>query len=460
MPTDITEETSGLPETLFDSTDGNVRLSDTATAAGPAKISVTKSTSESLDDLFKVANEGAKVVTEDEPSEVDPVVTETTKDEGNTDSTDDLDTKAEKARAKEVTAAKQISDNKAASDKLAAEKAKEVAVIEPDDVLKKHQAPPHASPKAAEAFANVKNAAREHIAALNQQLQEARTKSESAAAGKLPDAIEQELKELRAFRRSRDFANDPEYQKNFVAPVSAVEEAVFGKLKQNGFTDAHLESIKKIGFSKLDWEPVLEKLPTVARSLVAAKLMEHENLSEKQTEALKNAPKQEEFDKKTTEDTARKTAEDSALVEAIINKVLDGEDDQTKKPFRDLVLNKKEIPVNATDDQKKEFEAHNTFVESQNSRLKAILADRSPRMFGTLAASTLLAYRFKHEVELLRPEVIALRARLAKIRKSSSTAAAAGGAAAPGSAPKQSKLIMRGEEALDQLKNEAEGRSQ
>lgn len=327
---------------------------------------------------------------------------------------------ADKAKADAGKTAEQLAAEKAAADKLAAEQA---AAAEPKDALAEVKLPPYVKPPTVNAFSEVKRIARETIAKLEKQVRDAEAKVPKN--GGLTAETEKELTELRNFRKVYDFKSDTEFQKNYVKPVADNNESIFTKLEGAGFTKEQIGQIKVIGTDKLDWTPVLEKLQPPVRRAIEAKLLDNENIADKRAAAEKAAEgAPAEFEKKQKDAADKARAEDNALRETTANAIL------SQVPWFKV----KDIPLTATPDEKKRLEADNAFVAEQQGRLKDIMGDQSPGMFGTLAASTLLAYQFKREAIDYKARAEAAETELAKIKKASKPNAR------PSSAPNDGKI--------------------
>lgn len=328
--------------------------------------------------------------------------------------------KADAGKTKEqIAEEKKVAEDKAVADRIASDKAKE-----PKDKLSEVALPPYVKPPTVDAFNKVKQIAREEKAELEKRL--AATEARIPKNGGLTPEVEKELTDLRNFRKAHDLTGDVEFKNTYTKPIEANTETILGKLKASGFTDEQITQIKGIGIDKLDWEPILEKLPAVARRAVEAKLLENDNLIDKRAAALKAAEKApEEFEKKRKAEADRAASEDRAAADVTAKEILD------QVPW----FKAKDIPVAATAEERKTLEDHNAFVAEQTARLKEIMSDRSSAMFGTLAASTLLAYQHKRDATIYKGRAEKAEAELERIKKSSTRR--------PSSAPTDGKIIER-----------------
>jgi hypothetical protein len=320
---------------------------------------------------------------------------------------------------------------------------------EPADKLKEVQLPPHAKPASYKAFDEIKRVAREEIAAVRKELDEVKTKLPKEGQKILDPQIEKELEDLRAFRAAHDYTRTPEFEKNFVTPIAENETALFAKLKQVGFTDEKIAEVKKIGVDRLDWDAVFEKLPQTSKLSLQSLLLTREQLNEKKiAEEGKAKAAPTEYAKKQQEVSARKQAEEQAEVLAAAGEVLDKVD----------WLKEKTVPVDATEEQRKQLETDNTFVREQKARYDALLKDRSGYTHGALVSAAIAAYQFRRDLDAFKTRAETAEAELAKVKKASSTARAARSAPPPGRGPaKPFTLIKHTGDALDELRAQVEG---
>lgn len=443
MPTEPKTETTVV---THDGTDGN----DPKPASTPlgdqsaAKVSVSDGSS-ALDDLLKQA--GGDPLNPDAPL---PVKSE---------DDDEVETDEEKAAAE----TKRIADEKAIADKKVLDDAAgkppvtdplkpvdppAVPPVEPDDAYAKIKPPPHSKPATTESFNALKKAAREEAAKLRTELEDAKKKIPTDGSAMTPE-LKKELDDLKAFRAAHDIQNTAEFVAAHVTPLQTNNETILAKLKSAGYTDEHIAKIKEIGLDKLDWEPVLAKLPTIARRAIEAKLLENETLNDKRAAAIAAAQKAPgEFTAKQAEaaKNAAKQAdtETTAEIESVIGKV------DWSKP--------KEVPAAATAAERTEIENFNKFVKEQSDRKAIMLEDRSPKMRGTLVAAALLAYQFMGQSQSWQKRAEEAEAELARVRKSSSTARRASNAPTTGLPAKNTSPLQSGKEALDAFQTEAAAR--
>lgn len=341
-------------------------------------------------------------------------------------------------------------DEKPADEKPADDKKK--------DRLDEVELPPYTKPKAAESFARVKEIARqelkqreEQIAALQKERDEAVKKSTETP--KVSPEELKELEDLRNWRKSIDVENDPSW-KEFDGRVSKNVENIYSKLKEAGMSEANISEIKKLGGpAQVDWEPIYEKLPSATRRYIDAKLVENENISEQKKEALASAKtKADEFLKARTEKEQKSEAQ---TIEAQ-KKAVDA-----YRPKLEW-LNNKDVPANATPEQKKEIETHNAFVGKMNGIIEESFKNRSPEYLAQLAVGTVLAHYYSaanagltDENKRIADELAKANAELDRIKKASGANRREAATPVP---PKKTDIFGSAEDALDNLKNQLVGR--
>ncbi len=426
-----------------DATDGtppapaNTPLNDSSAA----KSSVGNGAA-ALDDLLKAAG--------GDPSKPDEPLKQ--KEDGE----DGEETEAEKTQ--------RLADEKAAADKKKLEddagkppvddKTKKIdppatpPPTEPDDEYSKIKLPPHSKPAVTEAFDNVKKRAREEAARLLAENEDLKKKIPAPGSAVTPE-LQKEIDDLKAFRAAHDYQNTPEFIAAHVTPLQANNESILAKLKAAGYTDEHIAKIKEIGLDKLDWTPVLEKLPPITKRAIEAKLLENETLAEKRAAAVAAAQKApQEFTAKQQQaaESAKKAADAEVVAEidAVTGKV------EWAQP--------KTIPADATAAQRTEIENFNKFVKEQNDRKAVMLADDSPKMRGTMIAASLLAYQFMAQSAGWQKRAEEAEAELARIKKSSSTSRKPSNAPSTGLPAKSAGPLQSGKEALAAFEAEAAAR--
>lgn len=260
------------------------------------------------------------------------------------------------------------------------------------DPLDAIEPPSNLKPKSVEAFNHIKEVAKARVAevagqltAMTNQVTELKTKLAEAEKdkGKLPPDVEQELTESRRFRVAQDVLNDPEFKK-FDAQLNENSDIIYKKLlKDGGLTQDHIDKIKELGGpDKVDWEPILAKLPVPVRRFIDSILVDNERVRSNRDAALTHA-----------KDNASTYAQEREARDVKI--VTQSAEAYTKNlPW----LQKKDIPADATAEQRTAIETANKEAESARGVLNTYLGNRSPERFAELAVGTLIAYQLKAQV--------------------------------------------------------------
>lgn len=434
MAEDFTDATAGLIEAVPDKNDFQPR---DVPLSGRSEGPVTADGGGALDDLFKKSTTPPEKKEpeegDDDPEQKDEPAEKkelAKKDEPLPEKKDEPAKKADEPEQKDETAAEKKPD-------------------EPKDALAEVTLPPHAKPATVKSFDEVKRRAREEISTLQTKIKDLETKVPKAGS-KLPNEVEAELKELRAFRTAHDYQNDPEFKTKFVTPIEENNDVISKKLKDSGFSDEQISAAKQIGFDKLDWEPVLAKLPSLARRSVEALLLRNEQIGTDKDKALaaaKDNPKN--WQEAQTKAQTEKSVAEETTVKSTVDAFIAQQD--WMKP--------KAIPAGASVEQRKQIEADNAAVKTHNDRLKVLLADNSPEMRGTMIASTLLAYQFKGLVETYKTRAETAEAELGRVKKATNTSKANKSAPTSDSIPKpKTSQFESGESALDRFHKEVTNR--
>jgi len=282
---------------------------------------------------------------------------------------------------------------------------------------------PQLKGKSAEAFENIKRLANEKVTALQTERDafEKQIKELTEKAGRLDPKVEAELKELREFRRKLDVEADPEFKK-FDEESTTQAESIYGKLLAVGVPEHTVEKIKSMGgVFKVQWDPILEKLPSAARRFIEVKLTQLEDLKEKKSTAIATAKKNsEEFltQRAQAGETAKKEFREKAAT------TLD-----TMLPKLDWFVEQKPTDK-STAAEKASIVEHNKLLTETKEAIKEAIDDDSPEMRAFLAVglAQLMKLRadysaatsaHKSEVTKLKAELDAANALLEKVKKGS-----------------------------------------
>jgi hypothetical protein len=254
--------------------------------------------------------------------------------------------------------------------------------------------PPHARPKSAEAFAQVKGIAKQEVAQLRSEL-EAERKAKLAAEELAKQTIskeefeklQSEAAELRKFKLSKDIESDPRLQ-TFDKQIVDNDEAIMAKFAEVGGKPEQIAEIKKLGGPrKIDWEPLFKHMTIPQRRFIESKLVESEGVAYNRTKAMEAAKSDVDAWQKEYDQRRHKTAE------AEISKA------EWLKPV--------EAPPTATVNEKTQATAHNLRISNLKARIASAISDTTPEMHATLAVGTALA----HDLHWQLSQLVALRER-------------------------------------------------
>lgn len=340
-------------------------------------------------------------------------------------------TPEEKAAAEKAAADKKAADEKAAAEKAAADKTANIK-----DDFDKVELPPYTKPKSVEAFATVKQMARERIATLEKENADLRAKYEAAekkAAEAKPgtsEEVEKELKELREFRLKYDVEADPSFQ-SYDKSAKENEALIIARMKAAGVDEASIKRIEEIGVSQVVWEDILDKFPAPLKRFIEGKLYENDNLAEKKKLAIETA-------KANASEFVRTRQEE-------LYKGSEARQQTTMQEFNALLpnmdwLTKAAVDPKATAEEKAKAEATNALIDKVNADLQEALNDDSPRMRAILIGGFAKLMRVQADFEAAKAahkaEIDKLNATLkekdefiSRIKKSSTSRL---GSAAPG----------------------------
>lgn len=279
-----------------------------------------------------------------------------------------------------------------------------------EDPFKDDKLPDTATPKSAEAFESIKTKAREQIterdtkiAELTTQLEELKTKAENA---RTPEE-EAELKELREFRAKIDVETDPKFGE-FDTKIASASDFIYAQLERAGMGKEVIDKIKEYGGpAKVNMDKILDQAndPTVTR-LVNAKLADIEQLAFDKQQAIKGA-----------KDNITQYLEER---QQAIEKAQTGHRDASKEYLNKELLPKFDFmkpPVlkkDATDDDKKLFEAQKAFQKNVQDQIGYALSDDSPAMRAMLIGGLV---KMLHYEQIIKGGEVILKNKDAEIAK-------------------------------------------
>lgn len=371
----------------------------------------------------------------------------------------------EKAKADEAAAAEKVE----AAAKAAAAEPTKPAEAEVKYKWDEVQLPPGAKAKSGEAFATVKNLAKEQALADARALAELKAERDAlaekaAAAGQLTPEVAKELEELRTFRAKLDVEADPKF-KEYETKVNENVELIYAKLKSTGSTDEVIAAIKKMGGpGEVDWDKLVEegKLPASVKRYVEGKIFENEDLTERKKKALEAA-------KATASEYVKTKAESST-------KEIENRRAGVEKKVAELSpniewLKEKKPAAGAKPEEVAAAEAHNKRAAEIKATMQEAIQNDTPEMKGLLVLGIAQLQRVNGELEALKASSAAEKTRLeSELKvltekynkvKNSSTGRISSSAPAPGDAPKPAKVNLTEDssEAIDRLYKEAKAKA-
>lgn len=279
-----------------------------------------------------------------------------------------------------------------------------------------------ASEKSRETFANLKKLSAEavrlekeatarRIAEYEAKLAEAEKRSSSPT---VPEEIEKELADLRAFKATFDLENDPAFKQQIEAKVeprkAANYEAIYGVLKSHSLPESELKVLKEMNEAERITAigDLLDKLPRgQSRLKIEAKLMENLNLDDERERAIQEA-----------REKAAKTRQEFRLApEKQREETLAAVRAEAEKYRANSVFKKADITPQTPPEEKKRLEAQNETVDKIAKLFDEVIADDSPAARAEAAFGLALAHHFKAQLDAAVEGKRKLEAQLADIKK-------------------------------------------
>ena len=404
--------------------------------------------SEDLDNLFNDA-------TKDAPPPEDPQA-DAKRESGINDSAKPADEKPSSEKPEDKPAETKPADEKAGDKKsllddlLNAEKVEKKKEKDPYEDIKLR---PDASPKTRETFENMKATARERekaandrAAALEKTVAELSEKVKLTEGKTATPEIENELKELRAFRAQFDTENDPEFKSKYDTKLEQNYQTVYAKLKEHGLKDEVIATLKSLSQKERDEniETFLSKIPTTSRRLIESKLVDNVSVSEQRRAELEGVRAKAD---QILAERAKAPIETTQKLESEIATRL--------RPALEKVewIRVKEIPPSVAGEEKARLEKANEFALFAQEQLRKAIVDHSSASRAEAALAVPLAYYYKAQSTDLATENAALKKELDGIRAASRTSRTARTSATPNPvAPKvESKHDATPEDTIDEL---------
>lgn len=315
------------------------------------------------------------------------------------------------------------------------EAAVEEPPVEPETEVDTEQPPPDAPPKeappAADDFENLVDkirptkgatvktqkaieALREYAKKEHKTVKEVRRELEAAMARKtLDETTEKELNELRTWRKQVAIERDPEFQQKYTADIAKNESSALNVMRSFNLPQETAEFIQKQGGllrfrdsqlpmpqgtvgldqkpfrgSQSDWwkdviEPMINNLPAGAKTRINFHLDKATAKAIERDEAVFEAKgNPEKFFKQKEQEFEAQKKDFASRADAQLMKEADlyGE-----------IAKPKELPANASAEQKAEITKHNATIEEAKGEIARWLQDRTPE--GEISKATARAYR-------------------------------------------------------------------
>jgi hypothetical protein len=288
------------------------------------------------------------------------------------------------------------------------------AVTPEPDELDKVELPTNIKPKTGEAFAKVKEVARERIGSLVTRTKELETKLAEVESrfkdGGLTPELKKELDDLRGFRAKLDVEADPAF-KEYDSKVTQTTESIYARLIAGGAAPEVVEKIKSMGgINAIEWDPLLEKLAPTIRRFIEAKLVEIEDIGERKATALKDA-----------KENAQKYIQER---QEKVSKSQETSNQQARQHGEKLLadtawMKPKEISANATPEQKKEAEGYNAFLKEAAQAVAEASANDSPEMRAVLGLGVAELMKTRRDFDAYKAQTEAQVQKLTKDLKES-----------------------------------------
>lgn len=318
-----------------------------------------------------------------------------------------------------------------------------------------------------------KLAKEDEIKALKDQLANVKT-----ADPKTEQEIIEARKELSMFRRRYELDKDPEIKQKFDSRIESADAAIPDLLKKNNAGDGLINLIKEEGgWSKFSnsnrlvtlsdgtkissaelADQIVQALPFADRKTVDALTVEQINVKREKERFLEAEIKQaDEFFKQRDEAANRNSAEYARQLKQAQETIKKW---QEKVEVENAFLKEKEIPSDATPEQKKEIQEENAHAKELNESLKKNLNTKDlDGMLNIVLEATKFHQEKRQRAKLeaenakLKAELKARSDELDNFKKSGSTVTKPGSLRGGGSSPTVTKTIKPQtlEEAFDKL---------
>lgn len=264
----------------------------------------------------------------------------------------------------------------------------------------------------------------------------------------IPEAMTKELEDHRNFRKLFDTENSPEFKKEFDDHITSIDETILGIFKKEGMPEKDIEAIKKAGIGNVSskfWEEhIFNKLGFIDNERIKKGLAARADLVDNRAKRVQEfVGKREEFLKTEQERKDAEFGDYDKKVQEHAKKLAGGVD--WAQP--------KEIPANATAEQKKQIEEHNASVATWAEHFKEALYPTTPEARAEIAAAAVASVKLAGDVKALQAQ---RKVDLENIKKLEDQLAKLKGASVlPGELKKPSKEAEKPDNVLDLSNDDA-----
>lgn len=304
-----------------------------------------------------------------------------------------------------------------------------------------------------EAFLSKEKKLREESDVLRKELEEAKKQPATQVNLEEVERIKQEKAaadaELTKYRRLHDINNDPEFKSKFDEPITQAETTIKETLKKYNFSEPTLKAIEaEGGFAAFSRSNKTFQVPQIVDgvqqdvTMTASQLAKHwlDNLQVADQEDIRRSIGEQQSLERQKKSTIEKevagareyfTKRDEEMRKS--QEAAVSTQRQMTETFEKLVneaessvnwLKDKELPANATADQKKEVEDYNKFQKE----LRGILRKHptKPEEYFEIIRGAAEAHYLRREEGSLRKELEAARSEIAKLKGNMKTTTKSG----------------------------------
>jgi hypothetical protein len=285
----------------------------------------------------------------------------------------------------------------------------EIAAIEkPRNLSEKNQSNWR---KLQETASNYKKQA-EEAAILRQKLQEVEQNV------KVPEDYD----DLRRFRAIFDIKNDPDFRSKFEQPISSAKENIYNILKANGASEDVIKAIEQAGgpdqIAENWWKSnAIDKLPFKEAEKLKKNLLDVYDLKEKEQQEIEFASQNAE------QYFVEKQKANEEWYHGTVNEIDTYMDEITKEfPWARF----QEPPQNATPEQLKAVEQHNSAVSSLAEKFNSALWPTSPQERANIAASAVFSHVLTEQLRVEQQAKVKMSEQLKKLTEENNRLKSAG----------------------------------